>query len=129
MTFHVSLVRYNNERMVDNVFYSGGWVPQVGIIDTGVSIRHQDLTDNTDKNCEDFVNGDGSCDEGSIPGPSKGHGTHAAGIIGGTGNNGIGIAGVNWQSNLVGCTMFPDDCSGASCQGSTSAAIKCLNWL
>ena len=44
---------------------------QVGIIDTGVSVHHQDLTANTQKKCEDFVNGDGSCDEGSIAGPSK----------------------------------------------------------
>ena len=44
---------------------------QVGVIDTGVSIHHQDLTANTQKNCEDFVNGDGSCDEGSILGSSK----------------------------------------------------------
>ena len=45
--------------------------PQVGVIDTGVSIHHQDLTANTQKKCEDFVNGDGNCDEGSILGSSK----------------------------------------------------------
>ena len=50
-----------------------GTLLQVGIIDTGVSIHHQDLTANTQKSCEDFVNGDGSCDEGSIAGPSKVH--------------------------------------------------------
>ena len=44
---------------------------QVGIIDTGVSVHHHDLSANTQKKCEDFVNGDGSCDEGSIKGPSK----------------------------------------------------------
>ena len=59
----------------------------------------------------------------------QGHGTHAAGVIAGTGNNGIGVAGVNWASHVVGCTMFPDDCTTAECPGSTSAAIKCLNWL
>ena len=47
----------------------------MGIIDTGISIRHQDLAANTDKNCQDFVNVDGSCDEGAIPGPSKARGT------------------------------------------------------
>jgi len=39
------------------------------------------------------------------------------------------VAGVNWASHVVGCTMFPDDCTTAECPGSTSAAIKCLNWL
>ena len=43
----------------------------MGIIDTGVSIHHQDLAANTQKSCEDFVNGDHSCDEGSIRGSSK----------------------------------------------------------
>lgn len=59
----------------------------------------------------------------------QGHGTHAAGLIGGVGNNAMGVVGVNWHSTLVGCTMFSDSCTSESCEGSTSAAIKCLNWL
>ena len=45
---------------------------QVGVIDTGISLNHQDLQRNVNKNCQDFVNGDDSCDEGRIPGNSKG---------------------------------------------------------
>jgi hypothetical protein len=45
---------------------------QVGIIDTGISLGHEDLRRNVNKKCEDFVNGDHTCDEGKIKGPSKG---------------------------------------------------------
>ena len=30
-----------------------------------------------------------------------GHGTHVAGIIGAVGNNGIGVAGMNWQTTIL----------------------------
>ena len=46
--------------------------PQIGVIDTGISLGHEDLQQNINKACGDFVNGDNSCDEGSIPGNSKG---------------------------------------------------------
>lgn len=45
---------------------------QVGVIDTGISLNHQDLQRNINKDCQDFVNGDDSCDEGRISGNSKG---------------------------------------------------------
>lgn len=45
---------------------------QVGIIDTGISLGHEDLQRNVNKKCEDFVNGDHTCNEGKIGGPSKG---------------------------------------------------------
>ena len=30
-----------------------------------------------------------------------GHGTHVAGIMGAVGNNGIGVAGINWQTSIL----------------------------
>lgn len=57
---------------------SNTWFPyfQVGIIDTGIALGHEDLQRNVNKKCEDFVNGDHTCDEGKIKGPSKGEGSH-----------------------------------------------------
>lgn len=45
---------------------------QVGVIDTGIALGHEDLQHNVNKKCEDFVNGDHTCDEGKFKGPSKG---------------------------------------------------------
>ena len=43
----------------------------------------------------DFVNGDNN------PFDDNGHGTHVAGTIGALGNNGVGVAGVNWQTKVM----------------------------
>ncbi|MGC2064564.1 MAG: S8 family serine peptidase [Thermodesulfovibrionales bacterium] len=40
-------------------------------------------------------------DGNNDPWDNIGHGTHVAGIIGGTGNNGEGISGVNWRVELL----------------------------
>jgi serine protease len=102
--------------------------PQVGIIDTGISLSHQDLVGNVDPHCEDFYNNDGSCDESHRKGGMHGHGTHVAGIIGAVGNNALGVVGVNWHVEMVGCTIFSDS-EESNSAASVSAAIKCLNWL
>ena len=43
----------------------------------------------------DFVNGDNN------PFDDNGHGTHVAGTIGALGSNGVGVAGVNWQTKIM----------------------------
>ena len=71
------------------------------------------------------------CRHGADPVPllATGHGTFLAGVIGATPNNSIGVAGVAWNADIIGCTMFSDHCTTETCAGSTSAAIACLNWL
>ncbi|MCH2590612.1 MAG: S8 family serine peptidase [Planctomycetales bacterium] len=39
---------------------------------------------------------------------SGGHGSHVSGTIGAIGNNGVGVAGVNWDVSLMGMKIFPN---------------------
>jgi subtilisin family serine protease/subtilisin-like proprotein convertase family protein len=57
------------------------------------------------------------------PYDDNGHGTHVSGIIGAKGNNGVGIAGINWQVSLMPVKFL--DGSG---NGSISAFIDGLNY-
>ncbi|MBL6446778.1 S8 family serine peptidase [Fulvivirga sp. 29W222] len=54
----------------------------------------------------DFVNNDND------PVDDHGHGTNLAGIIGATGNNEIGYAGVDWKSKLMACKVLDENNSG-----------------
>src|SRR5207245_843321 len=53
-----------------------------------------------------------------------GHGTHVAGILGAVGGNGVGVAGMNWQT-----TILPVKWLDSSGSGSTSGLISALDWL
>ncbi len=66
----------------------------VAVLDTGVDLTHPDLAANLVSGW-DFVNND------SDPSDDYGHGTHVAGIIGAVGNNGVGIAGINWHVSIM----------------------------
>jgi serine protease len=51
------------------------------------------------------------------------HGTHVSGTIGAIGNNGLGVAGINWRAQIVALKFL--DSSGS---GSISAAVSALNY-
>src|SRR4029077_435361 len=53
-----------------------------------------------------------------------GHGTHVAGIMGAVGNNGTGVAGMNWQT-----TILPVRWMNNASAGATSSLIEALQWL
>ena len=52
-----------------------------------------------------------------------GHGTHTAGTIGAAGNNGTGVAGVNWSSSIMGLKFL-----SASGRGYLSDAVQAINY-
>ena len=54
-----------------------------------------------------------------------GHGTKVAGILSAKANNGIGIAGIAFNSPLAVCRALEDGLG----RGSTSNVVNCLNWL
>jgi subtilisin family serine protease len=99
---------------------TGSKAVPVAIVDTGISFSHPDLAANIWTNSGE-IPGNGIDDDGNgfkddIHGwdfgdndnyPSdtldadQGHGTAMAGIIGAVGNNGTGIAGINWNASLM----------------------------
>lgn len=57
------------------------------------------------------------------PMDGNGHGTHVSGTIGALGNNGLGVAGVNWAVQMMALKFLPDSGSG-----SISGAIAALDY-
>ncbi|HEX8458172.1 MAG TPA: S8 family serine peptidase [Pyrinomonadaceae bacterium] len=109
----------------------------VAVIDTGVDYTHQDLQKNiwtrpaslapyTDEDLGDFDDRHGfdAADNDGDPMDDNGHGTHCAGIIGAEGDNSDGIAGVNWEVEIM-----PLKFLGRSGSGTTKDAIECINYV
>jgi len=113
---------------------------KVAVLDTGIDLGidpygiHPDLCSNLwdDGNGVHGHNvlGDiGSPNENvNIPQDNVGHGTHVAGIIGASTNNGIGVAGVagGWGPSTPGCTIMPVRIGGS--QLSALTAVMGITW-
>ncbi|MEO8446921.1 MAG: S8 family serine peptidase, partial [bacterium] len=81
----------------------------VAIVDGGQQVTHTDLStwrnyaeisgngiDDDNNGYIDDINGwNAGSNNGTIP--ANQHGTHCAGIVGGKGNNSLGVSGVNWK--------------------------------
>ncbi|HEY0083137.1 MAG TPA: S8 family serine peptidase, partial [Pyrinomonadaceae bacterium] len=99
----------------------------VGVVDGGIDINHEDLKANIwknpgevaangldddnngyadDVNGWDFIHGDNSVYDSPT---EDDHGTHVAGTIGATGNNGTGVTGVNWEVSIVSIKVLGAD--------------------
>lgn len=110
----------------------------IGVIDSGINYNHPDLVGNIwtnpneiagnsidddnngfidDNRGWDFANNDND------PFDDNGHGSHVAGIIGAQGNNGIGVAGVNWNAQLV-----PIKFLGADNTGTIENAVRAIEY-
>jgi subtilisin family serine protease len=106
----------------------------IGEADTGVDYDHPDLEANVWTNpgnvggCPTGTHGydvlSHSCEAEDDDTLYGGHGTAVAGILGAAGNNGIGVAGVNWQT-----TILPVKWLNQKAEGSTSGLIEALRWL
>lgn len=98
----------------------------IGIIDTGMDYNHPDLLDNRWVNPGDLPGstyGYSTLNAELDPMDSDSHGTHVAGTIGASGNNGIGVTGVNWNVTLLPCQFL------GPTGGSTAGAIECINYF
>ena len=98
----------------------------IGVIDSGMDYNHPDLVDNRWVNPGDLPGstyGYSTLNAELDPMDSDSHGTHVAGTIGATGNNGIGVVGVNWNVTLLPCQFL------GPTGGSTAGAIECINYF
>ena len=85
----------------------------IGEPDTGVDYKHPDLGSNIWTNpggiggCAsgtrgfDVIDSTTPCDPMDGDTDYGGHGTHVAGIMGAVGNNGAGVAGMNWSTTIL----------------------------
>src|SRR3954465_5608433 len=88
------------------------WVRPAGLgpyFDAELGEYHYELGFNADSRWDD-------------PMDANGHGTHCAGIIGAEGDNGVGIAGINWN-----VTIMPLKFLGRGGFGSTKNAFESIH--
>ena len=95
----------------------------VAVIDTGIDTSHPDLKNNLWINPKEIPNNGADDDDNGFKDDIHGwnfaanspnietgnHGTHVAGTIGASGNNGIGITGVAWNTQLMSLDVFGGD--------------------
>lgn len=105
----------------------------IATIDTGIDYTHPDLIPNLFHDtsvCNGTDDGTNGCYGistvyyTSSTFDDNGHGTHVSGIIGAAGNNNLGVAGINWNVQLLSCKFL--DSTGS---GQTSDAISCLDYV
>jgi subtilisin family serine protease len=109
----------------------------VGIVDTGIDYSHPDLAANAWSapasysvtiggqtiTCAAGTHGFNAVNKSCDPFDDHFHGTHVSGTIGGAGNNGVGVVGVNWFANIMGLKFLT-----ASGSGSTADAINAIEF-
>jgi subtilisin family serine protease len=109
----------------------------VAVLDTGVDYNHQDLATNMWFRPENIpayedaelgmvndINGFDADAKLQDPMDDNGHGTHCAGVIGAEGDNSEGIAGVNWEVQIM-----PLKFLSRGGFGSTKNAIEAINYV
>jgi len=79
----------------------------VAVVDTGVFREHEDLQGKLLSGYDFFS--EQPEPGGDDPGPGSWHGTHVAGIVGASTNNGLGIAGVSWGAKILPVRAVSDD--------------------
>lgn len=120
----------NNQRYLSRMQAYEGWAIEqgdtnviIGIVDTGADIFHEDIKNNISYNYADPINGIDDDKDGYIDNHygwdladndynpevvGAFHGAEVTGIAGATTNNGIGLAGVGFNSRILPIKTAPD---------------------
>jgi len=112
---------------------------RIAVVDTGIDYLHPALAANIWTNPGEIA-GNGLDDEGNgwiddvhgydfqnddgDPLDDHSHGTHVAGTIGATGDDALGVVGVNWRCSLVALKIL-----GADNAGNLSDVIEALDYI
>jgi subtilisin family serine protease/subtilase family serine protease len=110
----------------------------VAVLDTGIDYTHPDLAANiwaapaaftvtlggASVVCQAGTHGVNVIARTCDPMDDHSHGTHVSGTVGGVGNNGIGVAGVNWTASIIGAKFLDADGSG-----SVADAVDAIEFL
>jgi thermitase len=111
----------------------------VAVLDSGIDLAHPDLEANVwtnpgdvpDNGVDDEFNGFvddiwgwNFVDDNNDVQDRYGHGTHVAGIIGAVGNNGVGVAGLNWR-----VAIMPLKILGDNGLGTASMALAAMSYV
>jgi subtilisin family serine protease len=94
----------------------------VAVVDTGARYTHEDLAANMWVNAQDGSHGFNALTGSNNPNDDSGHGSRVAGIIGATGDNGVGVVGVAWRVQIMACKFAGNQ------GGSISDAIACIEF-
>jgi subtilisin family serine protease len=92
----------------------------IAVVDTGVDLGHPDLSSKIVPGT-DIVASNGDCPAG--PQDENGHGTHVAGIAAAVTNNGIGVAGVAPDAQIMPVRVLDSEGSGSS-----DDIVKGIRW-
>ena len=116
---------------------TGSRLNVVAVIDTGIDYTHQDLAGNvwsapssftvtiggSTITCAAGTHGFNAIRKTCDPLDDNNHGSHVSGTIGAVGNNGIGVAGVNWTASIMGSKFL-----NAAGSGTTADAINAIEF-
>ncbi|CAM3594811.1 Thermophilic serine proteinase precursor [Vibrio aerogenes CECT 7868] len=91
----------------------------VGVCDTGFDVNHPDLGPNLRTDLAYNAN-DGS----DYIYDANGHGTGSAGTLGAVGNNGIGVAGANWNVDIIPVRIAISDQNSSAYISTMAACIE-----
>jgi subtilisin family serine protease len=117
---------------------TGSTASVIGVVDSGIDYTHPDLAANIWSapqaftvtvagwlpiTCAAGTHGFNAISNTCDPMDNNNHGTHVAGTIGAVGNNGSGVAGVNWSASMMALKFL--DSSG---NGTTDKAINAIDF-
>ncbi len=85
---------------------TGSTTIKVGVLDTGIPIQGGSLSHPDMDDASRYLFGYDFIHDDAIPADDYGHGTHVSGTIAAETDNGIGVAGISWNAQILAIKIF-----------------------